>query len=330
VRRRYFIKIIAGSAIAWSLAARAQQSSNKIPVVGVLWHAGNEKEEAVYLRAFRAGLRDAGQVEGQSILLEQRFANEQYELFNSMAADLIARKVDILVAVSPPAAMAAKRTGTSIPVVFIIHPDPVGSKLVDSLAHPGGNITGLSNLVLELSAKRLELFKEAIPKLSRIGLLVNPRDPEISRRAMDEMAAAAGTLNLSTLVAEAHMPNQLDSAFVTLANGHPDGVVTMLDSMFNNERKKIAALALEHRLPTMVHTGEMVKDGGFISYGADFADLFRRAADYVDLILKGARPSDLPVQQPTKFELAINLKTAKLLGLDVPPTLLARADEVIE
>ena len=222
------------------------------------------------------------------------------------------------------------KSGKLMRAVFIIHPDPVGYKLVDSFARPGGNITGLSNLIIELSAKRLQYFKEAVAGLSRIGLLVNPRDPDNARRSIEEMKAAADQLKISTHVAEARAPDDIESAFSTLASAHVDGVIIMLDSMFNNERDIVARFALKQRLPTMVLTSEMVKSGGLIAYGADFPDIFRHAAVYVDRILKGAKPADLPVEQPTKFNLAVNLKTAKALGLEISPQLLARADEVIE
>ena len=328
MRRRAFIAGL-GSAAAWPVVARGQHA-RKIPIIGVLWHAGNEEEEAPYLAALRQGFNDLGYVEGRSYFLEQRFANEQYDRFSSLASELIAQKVDVLLAVSPAAATAAKRANTTIPIVFIIHPDPVGYKLVDSLARPGGNITGLSNLIIELSAKRLQYFKEAVAGLSRIGLLVNPRDPDNARRSIEEMKAAANQLKISTQVAEARTPDDIEPAFSTLAGGHVDGVMIMLDSMFNNERDIVARFGLKHRLPTMVLTSEMVKSGGLIAYGADFPDIFRHAAGYVDRILKGAKPADLPVEQPTKFNLAVNLKTAKALGLEISPQLLARADEVIE
>jgi putative ABC transport system substrate-binding protein len=329
MRRREFIILLGGATVALPLSAYAQQN-RKVPRIGVLWHAGNEEEEAPYLAALRRGFSDLGYVEGQRYVLEQRFANEEYERFNSLAADLVSQKVDVLVAVSPAAAMAAKRTNTTLPVVFVIHPDPVGSKLVDSLARPGGNITGLSNQIIELSAKRLQYFTEAVSGLSQIGLLVNPRDADNARRSVEEMVEGAAKLKLSTQVAEARTPNDIGPAFSKLADARVDGVITTLDSMFNNERDRIANLALKHRLPTMVHTGEMVKSGGLISYGADYLDLFRHAPEYVDRILKGTKPADLPVQQSTKFVLIVNLKTAKALGLEIPPSLLARADEVIE
>jgi putative ABC transport system substrate-binding protein len=328
IGRREFIALL-GGASGLPFCAYAQQT-RKAPKIGVLWHAGNEEEEAPYLAALRRGFSDLGYVEGQGYVLEQRFANEQYERFDSLAADLVLQKVDVLVAVSPAAAMAAKQTNTRIPVVFVIHPDPVGSKLVDSLARPGGNITGLSNQIIELSAKRLQYFAEAVNGLSQIGLLVNSRDADNARRSVEEMLDGAAKLKLSVQVAEARTPSDIGPAFSKLAEAHVDGVITTLDSMFNNERDRIAQLALKHRLPTMVHTGEMVKSGGLISYGADYLDLFRHAPVYVDRILKGTNPADLPVQQSTKFVLVINLKTAKALGLEIPPTLLARVDEIIE
>ena len=328
MRRREFIAALGGAA-AWPVLARAQQG-RKAPVVGVLWHAGSEREEAPFLAALRHGLADLGHVEGQNLVIENRFANEQYDRFNGLAAELAESKVDVLVAVSPAAAAAAKRATSTIPVVFVVVPDPVSSKLVESLARPGGNVTGLSNLVVDLSAKRLQLFKEAVMDLSRVALLVNTGDPGIARRTVEEAQDAATRLSLTLQAIEIAQPGELDAVFSTLNRERVDGVMTTLDAMMFNERKRIADLALLQKLPVMVHNRQMVEAGGLISYGPSFPDLFRRAAAYVDKILKGEKPADIPVEQPTKFELVINLKTAKALGLTIPPTLLARADEVIE
>ena len=328
MKRRAFI-VGLGSAAAWPFIAQGQQRRPKVKI-GVLWHAGSELEEAPFLTALRQGFADLGYVEGDNLVLDNRFAAEQYDRFNQLAAELVDSKVDVLVAVSPAAAAAAKRATSTIPVVFVVVPDPVRSKLVESLARPGGNVTGLSNLVVDLSAKRLQLFKDAVADLSRVALLVNVGDPDIARRTIDEVQQAAARLQLTVQSADVKKQSDLDTAFSTLDREHVDGVMTTLDAMMFNERKHIADLALAQHLPTLVHNREMVQAGGLISYGPSFPDLFRRAAGYVDKIMTGAKPSELPVEQPTKFELVLNLKTAKALGLAVAPMLLARADEVVE
>jgi len=328
MRRRTFIALV-GSTAAWPLAARAQRPQ-RIVRIGVLWHAGSEREEAPYLAALRQGFADHGYVEGQNLVLDNRFAAEQYDRFNQLAAELVESKVDVLVAVSPASASAAKRATSTIPVVFVVVPDPVGSKLVESLARPGGNVTGLSNLVVDLTAKRLQLFKEAVASLSHVALLVNTGDPNIAGRTIEEAQEAASRLNLMLQPTGIKQPRDLDAVFSTLTGEHVNGVMTAIDAMMFSQRKRIADLALAERLPLLVHNREMVDSGGLISYGPSFPDLFRRAALYVGKIITGAKPSELPVEQPTKFELAVNLKTAKALGLTIPPTLLATADEVIE
>ena len=328
MRRREFIAGL-GSAAVWPLVAQGQRRRPQAKI-GVLWHAGSEREEAPFLTALRQGLADRGYVEGDNLSLDNRFAAEQYDRFNQLAAELVDSKVDVLVAVSPAAAAAAKRATSTVPVVFVVVPDPVRSKLVDSLAHPGGNVTGLSNLVVDLSAKRLQLFKDAVPDLSRIALLVNVGDPDIARRTVNEVQEAAARLLLTVRPTDVEKPSDLDTAFSTLDRQQVDGVMTTLDAMMFNERKHIADLALTRHLPALVHNREMVQAGGLISYGPSFPDLFRRAADYVDKIITGAKPSELPVEQPTKFELVINGKTAKVTWPHNSAALLARADEVIE
>jgi putative ABC transport system substrate-binding protein len=330
MRRREFMAFLGGAAVVWPHGAIAQRAGRITPRVGVLWHAGNEEEEAIYLGAFRQGLRDLGYVEGKNIALENRFAAEQYDRFSSLAAELIGIKVDVLVAVTVPAALAAQGATTTIPVVFILVPDPVGIGLVKSLAHPGGNVTGLSQTAFDIAAKKLELFKEAIVDLSRVAFFVNPGNRAVAQRYVEVTQAGAGPLSVIVRPVEVRAPDELKRAFSAITQDGVHGVVVMPDGMFFNERRRIAELSLEHRLPTMMFNKETVQAGGLMSYGPSTLALFRRAAAYIDKILKGAKPSDLPVEQPTQFELIINLKTAKALGLTVPPSLLARADEVIE
>ncbi len=327
MRRREFLTII-GGASAWPLAARAQQPI-KIPRVGIIWHAANEDEQP-YFGLFRQSLNELGYVESKNIALDDRFAAEHYERFDGLAAELVQIKVDVLVAVTQPAALAAQRATTTIPIVFVLVPDPVASKLVRSLAHPGGNITGLSQVAFDMSAKRVQLLKEMVPSVSRIALLVNPGDPVVTRRTFDESRTAADRLNVTIEQVEARAPGDLGQAFSAIAEKKFDGIVIASDPMLFNERQKIAEWALSRKLPTMMFNGEMPKSGGLMSYSASNPSLFHRAAAFVDKILKGTKPADLPVELPTKFELVINLKTAKELGITVPQTLLVAADRVIE
>ena len=330
MKRREFIALLGGAAVAWPLQGRAQQS-RKLPRIGVLWHAGNEVEEAKYLAALRQGFNDLGYVEGKTYVLENRFAAEKYERFNSLAAELVAAKVDVLVAITPEAALAAQHATATIPVVFAVVGNPVGAKLVDSLARPGRNITGLSNVLIDLTGKRLELFKDAIPTLLHVILLVNPNAYRI-QAGIDQVErhrSAAAALGLMVQEIATPDPNSIESEFSVIAD-RTSGLVIVPDSMLFNERKHIAELALAHRLPSMAFNAEMVEAGLLMSYGASFLVQFRQVAVYVDKILKGAKPADLPVEQPVQFELIINSKTAKALHLDIAPSLLARADEVIE
>ncbi len=328
MRRREFITLISGAAM-WPLAAGAQQA-RKMPRVGVLWHAGSAEEEAIYLGALLDGFKAIGYVEGRTIALEHRFPNEMPERFVSLAAELAALKPDVLVAVTRPAAVAAQRATTSIPTVFIVVPDPIGTKLVSSLARPGGNITGLTHIAVELSAKRLAFFKEAFPNASRAALMVNGNDPQGMRRYSDESHAAAAALGMTVRPVEVRSLADFDAAFDNVVAEHLDGVLVPADGLFYQGRAQLAKSAIQRRLPLVVYSRETLEAGALMSYGADQRAIFRRAAVYVDKILKGERPADLPVEQPTKFEFLINLKAAKALGIELSPMLLARADEVIE
>jgi putative ABC transport system substrate-binding protein len=329
MKRREFITLLGGTVVGWPLCTRSQEAK-KIPRVGVLWHARNAEEEGVYFTALQRGFRDLGYVEGQTVALEHRFPAEQYERFNTISAELVGLKVDVIIAVSWPAAVAAQRATTTIPIIFVVVPDPVGMKLVDSLGRPGGNITGVSQMATDIIGKRLEIFKEAIPRLSSVGLLLNPDAPVLARRNLEEVRAAAARLNVAVHPLEVRQPEDFEAAFAIIDRLHVDGIFTGIDPMIYNERKRIAELAQLRRLPTMVHIGEMVHDGCLITYAPNYPALYHRTATYVDKVLKGQKPGDLPVEQPTKFDLVINIKTAKALGLTIPTTLLARADEVIE
>ena len=328
MRRREFIALLSSAGV-WPLAASAQ-NARTVPRIGVLWHAGSAEEEAIYLKALRQGLSDLGYVEGQNITLENRFPAEIPERFISLAAELAALNVDVLVAVNRLAALAAQRATTTIPIVFVYVPDPVESKLVASLAHPGGNITGLSNFAHDLTAKRVELLKTTVPSVSRVALLVNPNDKENARRNVEESQTAADKLGLILQPVEIRASGDLTPAFSKMRNEQINGVVVSQDGLFYATRKDIADLALAHRLPAIVYSRETLEAGALASYGPSSYGLFRRAGVYIDKILKGAKPADLPVELPTKFEFILNLKTAKALGLTIPPTLLARADEVIQ
>lgn len=309
-------------------AAKAQPA-RKMPRIGVLWHAGSEQEEAIYLAALRRGFRDLGYVEGQNIVLENRYPDEQLERFDSYAAELVRLKVDVLVAVTGNAAFAAQRATSSIPIVMLYGPDPVRTKLVESLARPGGNITGLPHEGINLNPKRVELLKEAVPALTRVAVLLNP-DNVTSKYNFEVTQAAAQTLKITALPIEVRRADELENAFSRIANDRANGVFVLGDGMYYVQRARIADLALKRRLPTMMPWMEAVESGGFMSYAPSYRQIAYRAAYYVDRILKGTPPRDLPVELPTKFEMVFNSKTAKALGLIIPPTVLQRADEVIQ
>src|SRR5262245_15304651 len=327
MRRRDFLRVL-GCAAAWPMAAHGQQRT--APVVGVLWHAGSAKEEGEYFTTFVQGVRDRGYVDGESIRLEHRYANEEYERFNNLAVELAAFKVDVLVAVTQPAALAAQKATKEIPIVFILAPDPIGSKLVSNLAKPGGNITGLSNMAIDVTAKRLQILRDALPALTRSALLVNSSDQLLMRRTIEIIESAARSLNVMIKTYEVRSPDDLDRVFPMIATDGNEAVLTGYDAMFTNERKRLADLALSLRLPLITQSRPGAVAGAFMSYGTDSKTIFRRAGIYIDKILKGERPGDLPIEQPTQFELLINLKTAKALGISVPATLLASATQVIE
>jgi len=309
------------------LAAEAQQPA-KVPRIGVL-SPYSPSDTALWHQAFRQGLRDLGWLEGKNISIEYRYAEGRNDRLPDLAADLVRLKVDIIVAAVTPDALAAKNATRTIPIIMASPGDPIASGLVESLARPGGNITGLTNIAPELAGKRLELLKEIVPKLSRVAVLWDPQD-RISILSWKEIQFPARELGIQLHSLEVRSPNDFDKAFEDAIRAHAGVVAIMPATLFVANRKRIADLAAKSRLPSMFHLREFVDSGGLVTYAPDRSDQFRRAATYVDKILKGAKPTDLPVEQPTKFELVINLKTAKALGLTIPQSVLIRADEVIQ
>jgi putative ABC transport system substrate-binding protein len=328
MRRREFIRLIGGAAAAWPIAARAQQSKD-IPTVGVLWHAGSAEEEDVYLSVLVKAFNDLGYVEGKNIHLDHRFPAENPDRYRTLGQELIDAKPDAIVAVTVAGTAALKQLTSTIPIVFVLVPDPIASGLVESLARPGGNATGLSLMSVDLSGKRLELLKEAVPNLSRVALLLDLFSP-VKERQIKANQIAAEALGISLWPAEVSAPDEIEPVFSKIAQDRADAVMRVSGTFLFNERARVGAAALAHRLPIMTYIAEEVPHGFLMSYGQDFPDYFRRAVAYTDRILKGAKPADLPVEQPTKFKLVLNLKTAKALGLTFPQALIVSADEVIE
>ena len=322
MRRREFITLLGGAAAAWPVVARAQQPA--MPVIGFL-SARSRADSAGLLVSFRKGLTEAGYVDGQNVQIEYRFAEGRYERLAGLAKELVGRQVVVIAAISgTPAALAAKAATTTIPIVFANGADPIASGLVTSLNRPGGNISGVTFLASETIPKRLEVLHELIPRAQVVGYLVNPVNP-ITEGEVKDTAAAARSRGLQLLVHSA-----LDEGFVTFMQRPVDALIIGNDTFLSSRKEQIFTRAAQHAIPAVYYEREFAVAGGLLSYGTDFADSYRQAGDYVARILKGMKPADLPVQQPTKYELVINLKTAKALGIEIPPTLLARADEVIE
>jgi putative ABC transport system substrate-binding protein len=330
VDRRAFIGTLTGGLLAAPLAAEAQQAA-KVPRIGYL--ALNLAASPHLHEAFRQGLRDLGYVEGRNVVIEYRDAEGKFERLPALAAELVALKVDVIVAAAgTPLALAAKQATRTLPIVFIAVADPVTSGLVTSLARPGGNVTGLTNVAPDLVGKGLELIKQAVPGVSRVAVLWQPGAvPErTAKNMLKEAEVAARALGVRLQVVEARGPDDFDRAFSEITRARASALTVFGSSMFFSERRRLVDLAAKNRLPAVYQWREGVDAGGLMAYGPNIPDLFRRAAGYVDKILKGAKPADLPIEQPTKFELVINLKTAKALGLTIPQSLLQRADQVIE
>jgi putative ABC transport system substrate-binding protein len=325
VKRRNFIALLGGAA-AWPLAARAQQPG-KLPMIGYLGGGGPITQRA-WVDAFVQRLRELGWIEGRNVAIEYRWGEARAERYADIAAEFVRLKVDVILAGGTEAAVAAKQATSVIPIIFPTAGDPVGTGLVASLARPGGNVSGLSNLGSGLAAKRLELLREVFPNLRRLAVMANA-DYSGGLTERKEIVSAAGMLGLEIIPLPIRRMEDIASAFEGLKD-RAEALYTTGDPLVNTQRLRINTLALVAHLPTMFSQREYVAGGGLMSYGPNFLDLNRRAADYVDKVLRGAKPADLPVEQPTKFDLVINLITAKALGLTVPPTLLARADEVIE
>jgi putative ABC transport system substrate-binding protein len=328
MRRREFIALVGGAAAAWPLAARAEQSSNKIPLVGVLWHAGSAEEEGVYLSVLVKAFNDLGYVEGKNIHLEHRFPAENPDRFQTMARELVDLKPDAIIAVTTLGAVDVKKITNTVPIVFVVVADPIGSGLVEGLAHPGGNATGLSLMAVDLSGKHLALLKEAVSNLSRLALVVDATFPG-KESVIKSYEKAARDLGISLWPVEISGPDDVEPVFAKIVADRANGFALTLGSLLFNLRARIGASALAHHLPGICLIGEEVPYGFLMSYGQDFPDYFRRAAAYTDKILKGAKPADLPVEQPTKFKLVLNLKAAKALGITFPQSLIVSADEMI-
>jgi putative ABC transport system substrate-binding protein len=326
MRRRDFITRIAGLAAAWPLAARAQQPA-KMPVIGFLG-AATPSARSQWVAAFVQRLHELGWIEGRTVAIEYRWAEGRSERFAEIAAEFVRLKVDVIVTYATPPVIAAKEATAVIPIVSALMGDPVGTGLVASLARPGGNVTGSSNRSPDTAGKRLELLREVVPGLRQLAVLANVSNP-VNEVEMGEVQAAAKALGLDVVALEIRRAENIAPAFETL-KGRAQALYVVGDPLMITSRVRINTLALVARLPTTYNQKEYVEAGGLMSSGPNFTDLFRRAGDYVDKILRGTKPADIPVEQPTKFDLIINLTTARALGLDVPATLLARAEEVID
>jgi putative ABC transport system substrate-binding protein len=328
IDRRTFLGALAGGFVASPIAVEAQPAG-KVWRIGLLSYAASDPASAARWKAFRDRLRELGYVEGQNVIFESRWGGGQVGRLRGLAAELIDAKVDILVTASSEAALAAKQATSSIPIVTATGADPVELGLVASLARPGGNVTGVFSMSNELAGKRLELLKQLIPRISRVAFL---RDPDNRASALNLRNAESAAKSLGVVVQgfSVRGPKECDAAFVAMKRARIDAVILGENTPFFADRRRIADLAIVYRLPMVAQAKEYAEAGGLVSYGPDYPDQYRHAAEYVDKILKGAKPGDLPIEQPTKFELVINMKTAKALGLTIPPSVLGRADEVIQ
>ncbi len=328
MKRRNLLIGLGAGALAAPFASFAQQQTTKIFRIGFLGPASASGFTA-RVEALRAGLRDLGYVEGKNIVIEFRWAEGKYERLPGFAAELVQLKVDVIVVAATPAIKAAQRATTTIPIVMAQAADPVGAGFIASLARPGGNITGLSDINVDLSSKYLELLRVAVPKLSRVAVLVNPGHPH-HPDFLKNIQTAAKTTGVNVLPVQASTTSQFEAAFGAMTRAHAGALIVLPDGLFRTHVGRITEFAAKNHLPTMFWSRELVEAGGLMSYGQNLAEHYRRVATYVDKILKGAKPADLPVEQPTKFELVINRKTAKAIGLTIPQELLFRADKVIE
>jgi putative ABC transport system substrate-binding protein len=324
MKRREFITLIGGTAAAWPRSARAQ-----MPVVGLLG-PGSQESDAFRITALSQGLKQAGYVEGQTVAIEYRGAEGQFDRFPALVADLVRSQVSVIATGSTPAARAAGAGTTTVPVVFSIASDPVQLGLVASLNRPGGNLTGVTVLGVELGSKRLELLHELVPRATVMALLVNPTNPSLAETISKDAQAAARILGLQLHVLHASTERDIDAAFATLLQLRAGGLVVSSDTFFTSQLQQLVALTLRHAVPAIFHVRQFAAAGGLMSYAASFAEAWRQVGVYCSRILKGEKPADLPVVQSSKFELVINAQTARMLGLTVPPSLLAIADEVIE
>jgi putative ABC transport system substrate-binding protein len=327
MKRREFITLLGGAAAAWPLAARAQQPA--MPVIGLLYSLSPEPI-ADRLRGFRQGLKDAGYVEGENVVIIYRFAENRIDRLPELAADLVRRQVAVIAAGNTLSASAARAATSTIPIVFSVNEDPVRLGLVASLARPGGNLTGINFLGTELAAKRLELLHELVPAAIRVAVLVNPANAANTETTLRDVETAAGAKGLQIQVLKASDSHEINATFATLVSARPDALFVAGDGFFTNRRVQLISLASRHAIPAAYGSREIAEAGGLISYGSNLADAWRQVGVYCGSILKGAKPVDLPVVQASKFELVINAETARMLGLEIPPSLLARADEVIE
>jgi ABC-type uncharacterized transport system substrate-binding protein len=327
MRRREFIGLLGGAA-AWPLAARAQQPA--MPVIGLLT-AGFPETSVNRVSAFRQGLNETGYVEGQNVAVEYRWAEGRYDRFPELVADLIRRNANVIATPgSPDATRAAKAATSTLPIVFAVGEDPVKLGLVATLARPGTNMTGVNFFASELSAKRLGLLRELVPRAARVAVLINPTNPASAESTVKDVQAAAPALGFQVQIFNASTIGEIDAAYTSLVRERAEALLVAGDGLFNSRRLQLAMLAVRYAVPATYAVREYVEAGGLISYGTSFADTFRQVGIYCGRILKSAKPADLPVLQSTKFDLVINMQAAKMLGLDVPPSLLARADEVIE
>jgi len=322
--RRALISMVGGSILAGPIAAEAQQAG-RIPRVAILWSGA---PSGPYAQAFRQGLRELGYVEGKSIVLEDRSAEGRPDRLPGLAAELVRLKVDVILAAESDTILAAWQATKTIPIVMTASGDPVGIGVVASLAHPGGNVTGLSSITTQLAGKRLELVRGLVPGVTRVAFVWNPDNP-VQAMMFSETEVAARSLGVQVQSLKVRGPSELEGALSAMAKDRPGALIVVVDLLLFAHMRRIADLAVTSKVPAIAQRKEFAEAGGLVTYGPSYSDLFRRAATYVDKILKGAKPADLPIEQPTKFELVVNLKTAKALGLKIPPSVLGRADQII-